>query len=180
MNYLYSYKTPAGFDDMLLSSDGEFLTALCFEHSRDVRKIKTGETKKLPVFEETVRWLDQYFSGKQPDFMPKFRINATPFRARVVESMRKIPYGKTVTYGDIAAEIAKERGLARLSAQAVGGAVGHNPICIIIPCHRVIGANGNLTGYDGGVDKKVILLRHEGFDMTKFTMPKQKRAHSFE
>lgn len=180
MNYLYSYKTPAGFDDMILNSDGEFLTALCFEHSRDVRKLKEGEPKKLPVFEETVRWLDLYFSGKQPDFIPKFRISATPFRERVVESMLKIPYGKTVTYGDIAAEIAKERGLTRLSAQAVGGAVGFNPICIIVPCHRVVGANGSLTGYGGGIRNKVALLELEGCDMTAFTVPKKGTALSFE
>lgn len=94
--------------------------------------------------------------------------------------MLKIPYGKTVTYGDIAAEIAKERGLARLSAQAVGGAVGFNPICIIVPCHRVVGANGSLTGYGGGIRNKAALLELEDCDMTAFTVPKMGTALSFE
>ena len=180
MNYIYTYKTPVGFDDMLLGSDGAFLTALCFEHSRDVRKIEHGEPKDLAIFEQTVRWLDIYFSGKQPDFTPAYKIDATPFRQAVIERMLRIPYGQTVTYGSIAAELAAERGLARMSAQAVGGAVGFNPICLIVPCHRVVGASGSLTGYGGGIRNKIALLKLEGCDMTAFTVPKKGTALCFE
>ena len=176
MKYIHTYQTPTGFDNLLLSSDGTYLTALCFEHSRDVRKVKEGETKKLPVFEETVRWLDIYFSGKQPDFTPPYKIDATPFRQAVIERMLHIPYGQTVTYGSIAGELAAERGLARMSAQAVGCAVGFNPICLIVPCHRVVGASGSLTGYAGGIDKKVRLLELEGADMRGLFVPKKGTA----
>ena len=180
MKYIHTYQTPTGFDDMLLNSDGTHLTALCFEHSRDVRKIEHGEPKELPIFEQTVRWLDIYFSGKQPDFTPPYKIDATPFRQAVIERMLHIPYGQTVTYGSIAGELAAERGLARMSAQAVGGAVGFNPICLIVPCHRVVGANGSLTGYGGGIRNKVALLELEGCDMTAFTVPKKGTALCFE
>ena len=180
MKYIHTYQTPTGFDNLLLSSDGTYLTALCFEHSRDVRKIGHGEPKALAVFEQTVRWLDIYFSGKQPDFTPPYKIDATPFRQAVIERMLRISYGQTVTYGSIAAELAAERNLARISAQAVGGAVGFNPICLIVPCHRVVGANGSLTGYGGGIRNKIALLRLEGCDMTAFTVPKKGTALCFD
>lgn len=173
MKYIHTYQTPTGFDNLLLSSDGTYLTALCFEHSRDVRKIEHGEPKELPIFEQTVRWLDIYFSGKQPDFTPAYKIDATPFRQAVIERMLRISYGQTVTYGSIAAELAAERNLARISAQAVGGAVGFNPICLIVPCHRVVGASGSLTGYGGGIRNKIALLKLEGCDMTAFTVQKR-------
>ena len=173
MKYIHTYQTPTGFDNLLLSSDGTYLTALCFEHSRDVRKIEHGEPKDLTVFEQTVRWLDIYFSGKQPDFTPAYKIDATPFRQAVIERMLRISYGQTVTYGSIAAELAAERNLARISAQAVGGAVGFNPICLIVPCHRVVGASGSLTGYGGGIRNKIALLKLEGCDMTAFTVQKR-------
>ena len=118
-----------------------------------------------------------YFSGKIPDFTPKYKIDdISPFRRRVIDIMNRIPYGKTVAYNDIAKEIAQERGLEKMSAQAVGGAVGANPICIIVPCHRVVGTNGSLTGYGGGIKNKVRLLELEGNDMTKFTVPKKGTA----
>ena len=163
MNYRYKYKTPDGFSDLIMNSDGEYLTALCFEGSRDISKLcSDGKQKKLPVFEKTSEWLDGYFSGKVPDFTPEYRLSEiTPFRARVYDIMKAIPYGKTVTYGYIASIIAEERGLARMSPQAVGGAVGSNPICIIIPCHRVVGADGSLVGYGGGISNKTELLRLE-------------------
>ena len=108
----------------------------------------------------------QYFSGKDPENVPPIRIhNITPFRQEVIEIMNTIPYGQTMTYGDISRIIAKHRGLKRMSAQAVGGAVGWNPICIIIPCHRVIGTNGSLIGYAGGIEKKIRLLELEGVDV---------------
>lgn len=169
MIYASEYESPIG--KMYLNSDGEYLTALCFAYSRDEKKCVKGSSD-LPVFEETKRWLDIYFSKREPDFTPKYRIeNITPFRQRVSEIMRKIPYGKTVTYNDIAKEIARERGIGKMSAQAVGGAVGWNPICIIIPCHRVVGAGGNLTGYGGGLKNKVKLLEYEGIDMSRFYLP---------
>ena len=101
--------------------------------------------RDVPVFRETRRWLDIYFSGRQPDFTPRYHMDGlTPFRGEVVDAMLAIPFGETVTYGDIAAALAKKLGIAKMSAQAVGGAVGWNPICIIVPCHRVIGANRSL------------------------------------
>ena len=163
---IWKYKTPDGFSDLLLNSDGEYLTGLWFEGSADGSKHTSfGEEKELPVFRETCQWLDFYFAGKNPDFTPRYKINGlTPFRQEVIEIMKTIPYGETITYGEIAAIIAKKRGLTRMSAQAVGGAVGWNPICIIIPCHRVMGANGSLTGYGGGIANKIALLAHEGYN----------------
>ena len=160
---IWKYKTPDGFSDLLLNSDGEYLTGLWFEGSADGSKHTSfGEEKELPVFRETCQWLDFYFAGKNPDFTPRYKINGlTPFRQEVIEIMKTIPYGETITYGEIAAIIDKKRGLTRMSAQAVGGAVGWNPICIIIPCQRVMGANGSLTGYGGGIANKIALLAHE-------------------
>ena len=112
------------------------------------------------------RWLDGYFAGAAPDWLPPMRLDgATPFRRMVSEEMRRLPFGSTATYGDIAKRIAAKLGKSRMSAQAVGGAVGWNPICIIIPCHRVIGAGGNLTGYGGGMKNKIALLKHEGVEL---------------
>ena len=117
------------------------------------------------------------FFWKEPSFTPKYKIeNLTPFRRLVTDLMNKIPYGSVVTYNDIAKEIAKIKGIQKMSAQAVGGAVGSNPICILIPCHRVVGSNGSLTGYGGGIQKKVKLLELEKNDMTKFTIPKKGTA----
>ena len=167
MTYTYTYKTPAQFSDMIMNSDGEYLTGLWFEGSKDSSKHNAnGEVKDLPIFRETCRWLDLYFSGKVPDFTPKCKINnLTPFRKEVSDIMNTIPYGQTLTYNDIAKIIAMRRGIEKMSAQAVGGAVGWNPICIIIPCHRVIGANGNLTGYGGGLNNKIELLKLEGIEI---------------
>ena len=157
--FRWQYRTPKGFSDIVMTSDGEALTGLCFVGSRDV----DGTVRDLPVFRQTRRWLDIYFSGRQPDFTPTYAIrDLTSFRRDVVEEMLKIPFGMTATYGDIARTIAKRHGFARMSAQAVGGAVGWNPICLIIPCHRVIGADGNLTGYGGGMANKIALLALEG------------------
>ena len=164
MTYRQTYKTPDGFSDMVMTSAGDALTGLHFVGSRDASKRRLEcEESDLPVFRETCRWLDIYFSGRQPDFMPKCRIDdLTPFRSEVLEAMRRIPFGETVTYGDIAKALAKKRGIAKMSARAVGGAVGWNPLCIIIPCHRVVGTGGRLTGYGGGMGNKIALLAHEG------------------
>lgn len=161
MTFTLTYATPAGFDDLSMESDGEVLTGLGFVGSRE-GKGNGGPASDIPVFRETCRWLDIYFSGHQPDFTPPYRlVGATPFREAVSREMLKIPFGATATYGDIASAITKKRGLARMSAQAVGQAVGWNPICIIIPCHRVIGVGGALTGYGGGLHNKTALLELE-------------------
>ena len=163
MIYISSYNSPLG--KIFLAADGDNLCGLWLEgqtHFLSTLCANTATVKDdLPVFKQTVKWLDIYFSGKEPDFTPPLNPQGTPFMKSVWDILLKIPYGKTTAYGQIAAEIAKQKGIKRMSAQAVGGAVGHNPISIIIPCHRVIGANGNLTGYAGGIDKKIKLLNLE-------------------
>ena len=178
MIFKYTYKTPKQFSNMIMNSDGEFLTGLWFEDSRDTSKHELNrEEKELPIFKEVSRWLDIYFSGKNPDFTPKYKINnLTPFRKEVVDIMNTIEYGKLLTYNDISKIIAKNRNIEKMSSQAVGGAVGWNPICIIVPCHRVVGTNGSLTGYGGGINNKVELLKLEGIDMSKYFIPKRGTA----
>lgn len=158
-----------GFADMWMNSDGEFLTGLWFEDSRDASKHTVNfEEKLLHVFDDTIEWLNVYFGGKKPEFVPKYKIEKlTDFRKEVIKYMLMIPYGETVTYGDIAEDIAKERGIKKMSSRAVGGAVGWNPICIIVPCHRVVGSNRSLTGYGGGIDNKISLLSLEQNDMSR-------------
>lgn len=163
MTYKWIYKTPDSFDDMVMNSDGEYLTGLWFIDSKDASKHTLEcEEKNLPIFEETSKWLDIYFSGENPNFIPKYKINnLTPFRKEVTDIMTTISYGSTITYNEISKIIATSQGINRMSAQAVGGAVGANPICIIIPCHRVIGSNGKLVGYGGGLKNKLALLALE-------------------
>ncbi len=115
----------------------------------------------LPVFRDTCRWLDTYFGGEVPDFAPPLEVQDTKFRLEVWDILKTIPYGKSTTYGKIAREIAEKRGMERMSAQAVGNAVGSNPVVIIIPCHRVLGSDGKLTGYSGGIERKRALLELE-------------------
>ena len=131
--------------------------------SGDLPKVReySPETSQLPIFQTTKRWLDLYFHGEIPDFTPALRLSGTPFRKAVWEILLTIPYGRTMTYGEIADKIAEQKGLPRMSAQAVGSAVGHNPISIIVPCHRVLGSDGSLTGYAGGVERKAALLALE-------------------
>ena len=160
MNYIYHYSSALG--GITLTSEGKYLTGLCFDRQEYKTLNNKHKEKLLPIFKQTVCWLDIYFSGKDPKFTPPLKMQTTPFRKQVWEIMLKIPYGKTMTYGEIASKIAKQNGLKKMSAQAVGGAVGHNAIPIIIPCHRVVGANGKLTGYAGGLDKKIYLLKLEG------------------
>lgn len=154
------YRTPDGLDDLIMTCDGEYLTGLDF--------LRNGETvtecgNSAEGFRQTEQWLNIYFSGRDPGFLPPLRLDGlTDFQRQVAGIMLRIPYGKTVSYGEIARGIAAERGNGRMSAQAVGGAVGRNPVCIVIPCHRVIGADGSLTGYGGGMKNKVALLKHEG------------------
>lgn len=161
-----------------MNSDGEYLTGLWFEGSKDTSKHELNcDEKELPIFKETIKWLDTYFSGETPDFIPQYKINnLTPFRKEVIDVMNTIDYGKVITYGDISRIIAKNRNINRMSSQAVGGAVGWNPICIIIPCHRVVGSNGSLTGYGGGINNKIELLKLEGIDMSSYFIPKHGTA----
>lgn len=162
MNYKWHYDSPLG--GITLASDGEALTGLWFDGQNFFADTMSDDSKKeeLPIFVQTCHWLDIYFTGREPDFTPRLKMNATPFRKAVWEVLLTIPFGKTMTYGEIAKLIAQNRGVSQVSAQAVGGAVGHNPIALIIPCHRVVGSKGNLTGYAGGLDKKAKLLRLEG------------------
>ena len=166
MKYIWRYKTPAAFDDIVMCGDGDALTGLWFKGSRDdLRGDAALKARDTPVFRETRRWLDEYFSGHEPDFTPNIRIEgATPFRMAVLDEMRKIPFGAMVSYGDIAKAVSRKHVGQAASARAVGGAVGWNPIGIIIPCHRVVGSDGSLTGYGGGLSNKVSLLAHEGAD----------------
>ena len=161
MLYTSHYASPLG--GMTLVSDGTALVGLYFDGQKYATEglDVTRTQKNLPVFEEARRWLDVYFSGRKPDFTPPTTPAGTAFQQSVWEILRTIPYGETTTYGAIAQRIKQNTG-RRMSAQAVGGAVGRNPISILIPCHRVIGADGSLTGYAGGLDKKESLLRWEG------------------
>ena len=165
MQYFSHYYSPLG--KILLASDSTHLTSLWFEGQKYyAAKLDSNcQEKDLPVFQQAAFWLDVYFSGKEPGFTLPIRFHGTPFQKQVWCVLCSIPYGKTMTYGQIAQIIAKHRGLSHMSAQAVGGAVGHNPISIIVPCHRVLGANGKITGYAGGVDKKVALLNLEGITL---------------
>ncbi len=162
MDYIYRYNSPIGF--MTMASNGISLTGLWLDGQRYFAGTlsKSYEEKLLPVFEDTIRWLDTYFSGEIPDFMPELCLQSTPFRKAVWDILLTIPYGQTMSYGEIADILAQQTGKKKMSAQVVGGAVGHNPVSIIIPCHRVVGADGGLTGYAGGIDRKKFLLELEG------------------
>ena len=202
MDYTSRYLSPLGY--LTMASDGESLIGLWFEGQKYFASTLGSQYRKcedLSVFVETKRWLDSYFSGQVPDFTPKLMLRATPFRQAVWEILLTIPYGKTMTYGEIAKQYvetchgaslqgvmlqgaslqsaplqgatshdallhgASLKGMSQptksMSAQAVGGAVGRNPISLIIPCHRVIGANDSLTGYAGGLERKKYLLDME-------------------
>lgn len=171
MSYYQMYDSPVG--KLLLQSDGESLTGLDFSDGRYAPAVDElqAEEKEIPVLEQTKQWLDIYFAGRNPDFCPPVNPQGTEFRREVWKLLLEIPYGETVTYGSLAKKMAQKLGKKRMSAQAIGGAVGHNPIGIIIPCHRVVGNNGNLTGYGGGMDRKVFLLNCEHMDMNAFSIP---------
>ncbi len=171
MQYTNRYQSPVG--GILLAADETGLTGLWFDGEKYFAKNldPKHEEKDVPVFEQVKHWLDIYFSGREPDFMPPLHPIGSPFQLAVWEILCQIPYGSIVTYGEIAQRIARQRGLPRMSAQAVGGAVGHNEISILIPCHRVVGTNGSLTGYAGGIQTKVKLLTLEGADMAGLFVP---------
>lgn len=171
MKYTAHYDSPLG--GITLASDGEALTGLWFDGQTyyAARLDKHAKEKALPLFDETGRWLNLYFAGQIPDFTPPLSFaDASDFRRQVWEILLTIPYGKTRSYGSIAQEIAARSG-KNPSAQAVGGAVGHNPISLLVPCHRVVGSGGNLTGYAGGLDKKIALLYLEKADTAGLFVP---------
>ena len=172
MTYIGHYTSPLG--GITLSSDGTAITGLWFDGQKyfGATLPQHPVEQELPVFAQTRHWLDLYFRGDVPDFMPPLAPKATAFRSAVWEILGTIPYGHTMTYGAIADQIARQMGLSSMSAQAVGGAVGHNPISLLMPCHRVVGTNGSLTGYAGGIDKKIALLTLENADLSRLFVPK--------
>ena len=176
MKYTYHYQSPLG--TMLLAADDLGLTGLWFERQKYFAHNLAADAveKDLPVFTQAADWLDIYFSGKDPGFEVPLHFVGTDFQKEVWQIMRSIPYGQTMTYGEIAALLAQKKGLAHMSGQAVGGAVSHNEISVIVPCHRVVGTKGNLTGYAGGIAKKVQLLKLEGAFREGFYVPKRSTA----
>lgn len=176
MIYTSQYVSPLGA--ITLACDEEAVTGLWFNGQKHFGNILPLDTqgRERPLLKEAKEWLDIYFSGRKPDFFPPLRYDSTPFRKAVCDIMLTIPYGRTMTYSDIAARVAHQRGLEKMSAQAVGGAVGHNPISLMIPCHRVVGTGGSLTGYGGGIARKVKLLELEHVDMKGLFVPKRGTA----
>lgn len=161
MDYTYRCQSPLG--GITLAGDGERLVGLWFDGQKRYAAILEAphEERRLPVFDAAVRWLDVYFSGRDPGFTPPLGLRATGFQRAVWEALLTIPYGRTTTYGQLADIVAARTGALRVSARAVGGAVARNAISLIIPCHRVLGADGSLTGYAGGVRRKAQLLELE-------------------
>lgn len=171
MQYITHFNSPIG--DILLAADELGLTGVWFQGQKYFADNlpPEHEEKNIPVLELTTQWLTTYFSGQNPDFTPPIHMTGTPFQLSVWSILQTIPYGHTITYGEIANTIAKKKGVSKMSAQAVGGAVGHNPISILIPCHRVVGTNGSLTGYAGGIDRKIKLLTLEKADTKNLFIP---------
>ena len=176
MQYISHYSSPLG--TILLAADEIGLTGLWFVGQKYFALYldKEHEEKELPVLKQAKTWLDIYFSGREPDFKVPLHFTGTDFQNEVWEILYSIPYGQTTTYGEIAKRLAASRGLKRMSAQAVGGAVGRNEISIIVPCHRVVGSSGSLTGYAGGIDKKIELLKLEGAWKKEYFVPKHSTA----
>ena len=176
MTYIQHYSSPLG--GILLAADEIGLTGSWFDGEKYFADNLPAEhaERQTPILAEAARWLDIYFTGKEPGFTPPLHPIGSAFRQAVWEILLQIPYGQTTTYGEIARQLAEKQGLEKMSAQAVGGAVGHNEISVIIPCHRVVGTSGSLTGYAGGIDKKVKLLELERADMRGFFIPKKSTA----
>ena len=173
MYYFTTYPSPVG--RLTLACDGNSLTGLWIEGQKyfgGTLPMEAVERDDLPVFRTAKAWLDEYFQGKQPPISElSLRPMGSKFRQTVWEILCELPYGEVTTYGEIAQRAASRLGRETMSSQAVGGAVGHNPISIIIPCHRVVGAGGSLTGYAGGIARKIKLLELEGVDLSRFSVP---------
>lgn len=179
MIYTNAYDSMIG--SLLLAADDIGLVGLWLNSDRFYANLLANceyIAKETPTLQAAKRWLDVYFSGHEPKIELPIHLIGTSFRQEVWQLLLQIPYGQVTTYDDLARKMAEKRGVAHMSAQAIGGAVGHNEISIIIPCHRVIGANGNLTGYAGGIDKKLKLLELEGVDTKKLFLPKNYKANA--
>ena len=176
MVYTCNYKSPLG--DILLAADEIGVTGLWLEGQKYFANTLPDEylPQDTEILTEAKKWLDVYFSGEEPQFTPPLHPAGSEFRQMVWQILLQIPYGQTATYGEIARKMAELKNTSHMSAQAVGGAVGHNEISIIIPCHRVVGTNGSLTGYAGGIDKKISLLQLEHTDMSHLFVPKKGTA----
>lgn len=178
MFYSTTYASPVGL--ITIASDKDHIVGLWIEgqkyHGGTIKE-ELIERDALPVFDMAKKWLDRYFAGDKPaaDELP-LAPAGSEFRQNVWNILCQIPYGEVITYGDIAAKMAVQMNRLHMSGQAAGGAVGHNPISIIIPCHRVVGSNGSLTGYAGGIDVKIKLLELEGVDMSRLFVPKKGTA----
>lgn len=177
-NMVYTCKYKSLIGDILLAADEIGLTGLWFEGQKYFANTLPEDyvPQETKILTEAKRWLDVYFSGEEPNFTPPLHPNGSTFRKAVWQILLEIPYGQTITYGEIARRIAVMKNTSHMSAQAVGGAVGHNEISIIIPCHRVVGTNGSLTGYAGEIDKKISLLKLEHTDMSCLFIPKKGTA----
>ncbi|MDO5537390.1 MAG: methylated-DNA--[protein]-cysteine S-methyltransferase [Desulfovibrionaceae bacterium] len=175
---LHTAHYPSPLGDILLAADSEGLTGLWFEGHRHFGRGLSADARdqEIPLLRDAKRWLDIYFSGREPDFAVPVHSAGTPFQLAVWRILLAIPYGRTMTYGEIAREFEKGEDGPRMAAQAVGGAVGRNPVSIFVPCHRVVGANGSLTGYGGGIGRKARLLELEGADMRRLFVPKKGTA----
>lgn len=178
MYYVTKHPSPLGLLTLSCDED-ENLVGLWMEGQKYFQSIpeQPQEQDSLPIFARTKDWLTRYFAGERPEItqLPLAPIGGA-FRQEVWKLLCEIPYGETTTYGALARKIAQKQGRAAMSSQAIGGAVGHNPISIIIPCHRVVGSNGSLTGYAGGIEKKVRLLDHEGVDLRRYFVPQKGTA----
>lgn len=171
MNCTFEYASPIG--KLTIASDGENVTGLWMRDQKYYGQSVEGDLEKrsVPVFKRVREWLDRYFRGEAPDVDFPLAPGGSAFRLIILDILRTIPYGETMTYAEVARQAAAKMDRKSMSSQAVGGAVGHNPISIIIPCHRVVGSNGSLTGFSGGLDKKIHLLRLEKVDMSQFFDP---------
>ena len=170
------YESPLG--TVILTADDQGLTRLYFQGAPDAPE---GLENQLPkaqddeFIQEGKHWLHGYFEGRHLGWRPPLHLKGSEFQNQLWKALLTIPYGQTVSYGDVAKEVARERHMEKMSARAVGGAVGSNPVCLIVPCHRVVGAGGSLTGYGGGLQRKVKLLELEGVDTSRFTLPQKSR-----
>lgn len=176
MHYTSLYRSPVG--EILLAADEIGVVGVWFRDEKYYACCldKENEPGETPIMNGLKKWLDIYFQGKEPDFVPPLHMIGTPFQIEVWNILREIPYGTTTTYNEIAKKIAINRGLERMSAQAVGTAVGKNNINLIVPCHRVVGTNNSLAGYAGGIDKKIKFLKLEGAYQDKYFVPKHSTA----
>lgn len=171
MIYNSTYKSKIG--NLLIICNDDFLTGIWFYNQKYFPQKIDAIEKETTIIKKTKKWLDEYFDGKNTNIYVNINPNGTTFQKNVWEILKQIPYGKTVTYGEIAKKIAKMQNVEHMSARAVGTAIGKNPISIIIPCHRVVGTNNSLAGYAGGIDKKIYLLKLEKAWEERFFVPKE-------